>query len=112
MRKSRNQAATLEELTAAFNELEDPRSAVNRRHPLVSVVSISVMGVLAGADGPAGIRKWAESKQSLLPDILDLPHGIPSRTMCFAGSCALFIPKRFRVVSSHGSKHFWETRKR
>ncbi|MEZ5944945.1 MAG: ISAs1 family transposase [Planctomycetaceae bacterium] len=93
--RSRNQAATLEELTTAFNELEDPRSAVNRRHPLVSVVSISVMGVLAGADGPTGIRKWAESKQSLLPDILDLPHGIPSRDVFRRVLCALH-PEAFQ----------------
>ncbi|MEZ5945080.1 MAG: ISAs1 family transposase [Planctomycetaceae bacterium] len=93
--RSRNQAATLEELTTAFNELEDPRSAVNRRHPLVSVVSISVMGVLAGADGPTGIRKWAESKQSVLPDILDLPHGIPSRDVFRRVLCALH-PEAFQ----------------
>ncbi|MEZ5941666.1 MAG: ISAs1 family transposase [Planctomycetaceae bacterium] len=93
--RSRNQAATLEELTTAFNELEDARSAVNRRHPLVSVVSISVMGVLAGADGPTGIRKWAESKQSLLPDILDLPHGIPSRDVFRRVLCALH-PEAFQ----------------
>ena len=37
------------------------------------------MGVLAGADGPTGISKWAVAKKDLLLQALDLPHGIPSR---------------------------------
>jgi hypothetical protein len=32
--------ATLEELVACFDELEDPRSEINRKHPLASVVAI------------------------------------------------------------------------
>ena len=40
---SKAQLATLEELVACFEDLEDPRSEVNRKHPLVSVVSISIM---------------------------------------------------------------------
>ena len=42
-----------------FERLEDPRSSVNRRHPLVSVVVISLMAVLAGASGPTAIARWA-----------------------------------------------------
>ena len=37
------------------------------------------MGVLAGADGPTGISRWAVAKKHLLLQALDLPHGIPSR---------------------------------
>jgi hypothetical protein len=37
------QLATLEELVTCFEDLEDPRSGVNRKHPLVRVVSISLM---------------------------------------------------------------------
>ena len=54
---SKAQLATLEELVACFEDLEDPRSQVNRKHPLVSVVTISMMAVLAGADGPTSIRR-------------------------------------------------------
>jgi len=46
--------------------LEDPRSIVNRRHPLVSVVVIALMAVLGGADGPTGIAKWAALKEEFL----------------------------------------------
>ena len=62
-----------------FEELEDPRSQINLRHPLVSVVVISLMGVLAGASGPTAIAKWAVLKQELLLKLLDLPNGIPRK---------------------------------
>ena len=42
---------TLEEVVGYFDELEDPRSTINQKHPLVSVVVIALMGVLAGASG-------------------------------------------------------------
>ena len=69
----------LSEVVCHFEELEDPRSTINRLHPLQSVLTISLMGVLAGADGPTGISKWAVAKKDLLLQALDLPHGIPSR---------------------------------
>ena len=34
----------LDEVVCHFSELEDPRSEINRRHPLVSVVVIALMG--------------------------------------------------------------------
>ena len=40
----------LDEVARHFEELEDPRSTVNRQHPLVSVVVIALMAVLAGAE--------------------------------------------------------------
>ena len=69
----------LSEIVCHFEQLEDPRSTINRHHPLPSVLTISLMGVLAGADGPTGIAKWAVARKDLLVQALDLPHGIPSR---------------------------------
>ena len=65
----------LDEVAGHFDELEDPRSTVNRRHPLVSVVVIALMAVLAGADGPTAIAKWAALKEEFLLEALDLPNG-------------------------------------
>ena len=70
---------SLNEVCRHFEDLEDPRSTINRLHPLPSILTISLMAVLAGADGPTGIRKWAVLKQDLLLQTLDLPNGIPSR---------------------------------
>ena len=52
-----NQRIELDEVLLHFAELEDPRSDVNRQHPLVSVIVIAVMGVLAGASGPTAIAR-------------------------------------------------------
>src|SRR5690606_433372 len=62
MEKAIEVVVSVEEVAAYFGELEDPRSEVNRKHPLVSVVTIAVMAVLAGADGPTAIARWARLK--------------------------------------------------
>src|SRR5262245_8933283 len=69
----------LDEIVESFSTLEDPRSHINRRHPLPSVLIIAVLAVLAGAAGPTAIARWAELKEDLLMGILDLPHGIPGK---------------------------------
>jgi predicted transposase YbfD/YdcC len=73
------QRISLDEVTRHFRELEDPRSSVNRQHPLVSVVVIALMAVLAGANGPTAIAKWAALKEEFLVRVLDLPNGMPRK---------------------------------
>jgi predicted transposase YbfD/YdcC len=70
---------TLDEVVGYFDDLEEPRSAVNLKHPLVSVVVIAMMAVLAGAGGPTAIAKWAACKEEFLSGLLALPHGIPRK---------------------------------
>jgi hypothetical protein len=62
-----------------FAELEDPRSTINRQHPLVSVIVIAVMAVLAGANGPTAIARWAALKEEFLIGALHLPNGVPRK---------------------------------
>src|SRR3982751_1823922 len=69
----------LDEVVRHFEKLEDPRSAVNLQHPLVSVVVIALMAVLAGAAGPTAIARWAALKEEFLVGSLDLPHGAPRK---------------------------------
>src|SRR5439155_25721301 len=73
------QRVSLDEIVAHFQELEDPRSTVNRRHPLVSVVAIALLAVLAGAGGPTAIARWAALKEEFLLQVLDLPNGVPRK---------------------------------
>jgi predicted transposase YbfD/YdcC len=70
---------SLDEVVVHFAELEDPRSAVNLQHPLVSVVVIAMMAVLAGAGGPTAIARWAALKDEFLVESLDLPNGVPRK---------------------------------
>src|SRR5438309_5007497 len=69
----------LDEIVASFSTLEDPRSHINRRHPLPSVLVIAVLAVLAGAAGPTAIARWARLKEDLLEGLLDLPRGVPGK---------------------------------
>ena len=69
----------IDEIIRHFEELEDPRSEINLRHPLLSVVVIALLAVLAGAGGPTAIARWAVLKQEFLLQVLDLPNGIPSK---------------------------------
>src|SRR3954452_6511940 len=74
-----NTRSKLDEIVESFSTLEDPRSHINRRHPLPSVLVIAVLAVLAGAAGPTAIARWAECKAELLAGLLDLPFGIPGK---------------------------------
>ena len=47
----------LSEVVRHFETLDDPRSDINLKHPLVAVVVIGVMAVLAGAEGPTGFAR-------------------------------------------------------
>jgi len=61
-----------------FQDLEDPRSTVNRKHLLGDLIVISICAVIAGADGPQAIGVWAAAHEAWLKQHLELPHGIPS----------------------------------
>jgi predicted transposase YbfD/YdcC len=86
----------LEEVVKHFEPLEDPRSPINRRHPLVSVVVIALMAVLAGANGPTAIAAWALLKQEFLLRTLHLPHGIPCKDV-FRRVLMLLKPAAFQA---------------
>jgi predicted transposase YbfD/YdcC len=86
----------LDELVGYFDELEDPRSETNRKHPLVSVVVIAMMAVLAGAGGPTAIARWAALKEEFLLAALPLPHGIPRKDV-FRRVLSLLRPEAFQA---------------
>lgn len=86
---------SLDEVVGYFDELEDPRSSINQKHPLVSVVVIAMMAVLAGASGPTSIADWAQHKASFLLPLLDLPHGVPRKDV-FRRVLCLLRPEAFQ----------------
>lgn len=86
----------LDEVACHFAELEDPRSEINRRHPLVSVVVIALMAVLAGASGPTAVAKWALLQEELLKGWLPLPNGIPRKDV-FRRVLATVQPAAFQA---------------
>src|SRR6202453_2450160 len=92
---SKTQHVCLDEVVGYFDALEDPRAEINQKHPLVSVVVISMMAVLAGAGGPTAIARWAKLKAEFLLQVLDLPNGIPCKDV-FRRVLALVKPAAFQ----------------
>jgi predicted transposase YbfD/YdcC len=90
------QHVCLDEVIGYFDELEDPRDTVNRKHPLVSVVVIAMLAVLAGAGGPTAIARWAALKADLLTRVLPLPNGIPRKDV-FRRVLDLLKPAAFQA---------------
>jgi predicted transposase YbfD/YdcC len=90
------QRVGLEEIISYFDDLEDPRDTVNRKHPLVSVVVIAMMAVLSGAGGPTAIAKWAALKAEFLLRVLPLPNGIPRKDV-FRRVLGLLQPAAFQA---------------
>jgi predicted transposase YbfD/YdcC len=90
------QRVCLDEIIGYFDDLEDPRNTVNRKHPLVSVVVIALMAVLSGAGGPTAIARWATLKADFLTRVLPLPHGIPGKDV-FRRVLSLLQPAAFQA---------------
>lgn len=68
----------VDSILTCFDQLNDPRSHVNRLHVFGDLLVICIMAVIAGADGPQAIGVWADTNQAWLKKHLKLPNGIPS----------------------------------
>lgn len=67
-------------LVDIFKSLPEYRkNLLNVNHKLYDIVAISVMAVIAGADGPTDIFHWADMHKEDLVKIMKLQCGIPSR---------------------------------
>ncbi len=60
-----------------FSVLTYPRAA-NPRHELAEIMFIAIAGTPAGAKTCVEMAEFGESKEALLRQVLELPHGIPS----------------------------------
>ena len=91
-----SQHSSLADIAQYFDALEDPRCHINRHHPLTSVVVIAIMAILAGANGPTAIAKWARAKEALLRQGLSLPFGVPCKDV-FRTVLTLLNPQVFQA---------------
>lgn len=78
-----------------FATLEDPRIERTKRHPLLSIVTIAICAVIAGAETWDEIAAFGEAKAAWFAGFLDLPHGIPSHDT-FNRVFAALDPGQFR----------------
>jgi len=65
-------------IMAYFAAIPDPRIARSRLHPLESILVLSLLAVICGADSFVGIEEFGLGKEAWLSTFLALPNGIPS----------------------------------
>ena len=58
--------------------IEDPRVERTRKHPLETILVLSLLAVLSGADTFVEIEHYGEAKKEWLSTFLDLSNGVPS----------------------------------
>src|ERR671929_2199629 len=74
----REASGMIEDLTACFDGLVDPRITRRCDHRLIDILVIAVSAVIACAESWEDIELYGRSKQAWLKTFLDLPNGIPS----------------------------------
>jgi predicted transposase YbfD/YdcC len=65
-------------LFQCFKDLPDPRQDMNKKHLLLDIVAITIIGVIAGFEGWDDIERFARARESWLRQFLVLSNGIPS----------------------------------
>src|SRR5919199_4729667 len=74
----REASGMIEDLTACFDGLVDPRITRRCDHRLIDILVIAVSAVIACAESWEDIELYGRSKQVWLKTFLALPNGIPS----------------------------------
>ena len=65
-------------LVEHFSTVVDPRIDRAKRHILIDVIVVAIVGTICGADGWEDIEMIANEKEDWLRSFLQLPNGIPS----------------------------------
>jgi predicted transposase YbfD/YdcC len=82
-------------LLAALAVVVDPRKDKVKRHLLLDVLVIAVLGCLCGCDNAEALEDWAKKERQWLSGFLLLPHGTPGQDV-FLRVLAAIDPKEFR----------------
>ena len=77
-----------------FATLEDPRAKWGKRHLLLDIITITLLGVICGADDWVEVVAFGHAKEAWLRTFLKLPNGIPSHDT-FGRVFAALDPQQF-----------------
>ncbi|QQR53695.1 ISAs1 family transposase [bacterium] len=61
-----------------FEEIKDPRSDRNKKHPLEMLIGTTLLAFLCGIDSFSGIEAFVEGHEEELAKYFDFPGGVPS----------------------------------
>jgi predicted transposase YbfD/YdcC len=88
------QSEVLEYLTEALSAVPDPRKARGIRHELHDILTLLVLGAMAGCDTPEDVCDWIEENDEWLSEMVNTEHGYPCEDT-FLRVLALMEPKLF-----------------
>lgn len=75
----------------------DPRKPRGKRHLLLEVLTIAVLGCLCGCDNAEALEDWGKKEHQWLSDFLTLRHGTPGQDV-FLRVFAAINPDEFRTA--------------
>jgi len=87
----------LRQLVRSLSIVEDPRLARGKRHPLVNVLTIAVLGCMCNCDDAEALEDWGKKESDWLADFLEMPHGVPSQDV-YLRVLATIEPASFRTA--------------
>ena len=70
-------APSAESFIDCFKDVEDPRKSQSE-HPILSILVLSLCGVICGANGPTAIEDFGKARLDFLERLVPFPSGIPS----------------------------------
>lgn len=82
-------------ITLHFASITDPRIERSKKHKLIDILTITICGVICGADGWVDIAMFGEAKKEWFEGFLELPNGIPSHDT-FGDVFSRIDPEQFR----------------
>jgi hypothetical protein len=95
--KAQREKQALEQFEEALLHLNDPRRPQGIRYPLHSLIIISLMAMVCGAEDAEAIQTWGETNKQWLSSFLQLPDGPPTQDVILAVFAAL-NPREFSQV--------------
>ena len=78
-----------------FSNIDDKRVERRKLHKLIDIITITICGVICGADTWEDIALFGESKYEWLKQFLEIPNGIPSHDT-FARVFSQIDPEQFQ----------------
>ena len=98
----------MENFSACFQVLEDPRHGNAGQHDLLEILVIALCATLCGGKSAVDMELFGQSKEGLLRQFLALEHGIPSHDT-FSRVFRLLDPEQFRACFQSFMARFSET---
>lgn len=86
-----------ETLLELLEGLPDPRLDHNKRHKLIDLLAIAILGALCSVDNYVELERFARAKEKFLRTFLELPNGIPSHDT-FGRLFAALDPEAFAAL--------------